>query len=242
MVASQTGFSIGDYITLDPSTKMQEVVQVVGFGSLILKSPLQYNHTAGAIIKKNPPTTTETTTTPAPVLAHRSSSVKDMASFMKDSKKLLYVLAIVVALIFCLVFVCCAIAHLGTKKKTRKRGKIDEIADREQMYDLEEPPGPTDSLINSSPYMEPETDRLTNASGSVYMDAASLPHTSVGTVPSSSDHFSVGTLVPSHQTIPPLVPSFRVPPAVPPRVPMVQATRTGYTSVSLRQPGSLRIG
>jgi len=212
MVADQAGFSVGDFVTLDPSTKIEEVVQIVGFGSLILKNKLQHGHAAGAVIKKNLPVTISTT--PMPV--------------DNSNKKLPYIIAIVVALIFCVVFILCAIAHLGKKRKTRKRG-IDEIADREKMYDMEEPPGPTDSLIKSSPYMDPPTDSYTNGSGSVYMAVDAAP-------------ISLPPLIPSHMTIPPLVPSFRLPPLVPPRMPMVHATNMGYTTVGLQPTASLRLG
>jgi len=49
-VLSNAGFDIGVDIVIDAGTPIEEYNKVIGFGSLILASPLQYDHGAGAII------------------------------------------------------------------------------------------------------------------------------------------------------------------------------------------------
>jgi len=49
-VVSNAGFDIGVDIVIDAGTPIEEHNKVVGFGSLILASPLQYDHGTGAVI------------------------------------------------------------------------------------------------------------------------------------------------------------------------------------------------
>jgi pimeloyl-ACP methyl ester carboxylesterase len=57
-------FSIGDFIRINPGMPNQEENQVVGFGSIILASPLQFDHEAGEpiVIVGSGPTSTSTAT------------------------------------------------------------------------------------------------------------------------------------------------------------------------------------
>jgi len=49
-VADTEGFVLGQTILIEPGTKIQEANVIVGFGSLRLKSPLQFDHAVGAIV------------------------------------------------------------------------------------------------------------------------------------------------------------------------------------------------
>jgi hypothetical protein len=49
-VQSTTGFYVGEDIVIDAGTAIEEYNKVVSFGSLILASPLKYDHGPGAII------------------------------------------------------------------------------------------------------------------------------------------------------------------------------------------------
>jgi hypothetical protein len=49
-VTSNTGFSTGQDIVIDAGTAIEEYNKIVSFGSLILASPLQYDHGTGAIV------------------------------------------------------------------------------------------------------------------------------------------------------------------------------------------------
>jgi len=50
--SDQQIFSEGDSIVIDPGTEIEETNQILSFGSLVLKDPLQYDHGADAIISK----------------------------------------------------------------------------------------------------------------------------------------------------------------------------------------------
>jgi hypothetical protein len=52
-VASQAGFEVGQMIQIDEGPQ-QEVNEITGFGSLVLKHPLQHPHPAGTLIKALP--------------------------------------------------------------------------------------------------------------------------------------------------------------------------------------------
>jgi hypothetical protein len=62
-VASTAGFNIGQGIRIDPDTPMQEVNEVIGYGSLIIKHPLAYEHHPGARIEALPQANTTTDST-----------------------------------------------------------------------------------------------------------------------------------------------------------------------------------
>merc|ERR1719197_684859 len=47
---SNSGFEIGEDIVIDAGTPVQEFNRIVGFGSLILESPLKFDHSAGALV------------------------------------------------------------------------------------------------------------------------------------------------------------------------------------------------
>ena len=49
-VASINGFNIGDQITINPGGENEETNTITGFGSILIQSPLQFNHFAGEII------------------------------------------------------------------------------------------------------------------------------------------------------------------------------------------------
>ncbi|AFH47897.1 PKD repeat protein [Ignavibacterium album JCM 16511] len=54
-VVSIVGFSIGDSIIINPGGPNEEMNKILGFGSIHLQSPLQYDHFAGeSVIKLNP--------------------------------------------------------------------------------------------------------------------------------------------------------------------------------------------
>ena len=46
-VASTDGFNVGDTIIINPGGSNEETNQIIGFGSFILDSPLQFDHEAG---------------------------------------------------------------------------------------------------------------------------------------------------------------------------------------------------
>merc|ERR1712232_277527 len=49
-VASTDGFIVGRSIVIEPGTRVQEGNIVVGFGSLRLQSPLQFDHAVNAVV------------------------------------------------------------------------------------------------------------------------------------------------------------------------------------------------
>lgn len=51
---NQAGFTVGSNVVLDVGTPVEEVNQVVGFGSLVLKTPLKFNHNNGAKVATVP--------------------------------------------------------------------------------------------------------------------------------------------------------------------------------------------
>lgn len=50
-VLSNEGFSIGDVIKINPGGQNEETNTIIGFGSLLLQAPLQFNHFAGEMIE-----------------------------------------------------------------------------------------------------------------------------------------------------------------------------------------------
>ncbi len=57
-VASNEGFSIGDYIIVNPNGLNEELNRITDFGSFILEVPLTYEHFVGeAVIETIEPTT-----------------------------------------------------------------------------------------------------------------------------------------------------------------------------------------
>jgi len=53
-VESHAGFSVGDKIIIDAGTKKEEKNEIVGFGSILLKTPLKFDHNAGVTISVLP--------------------------------------------------------------------------------------------------------------------------------------------------------------------------------------------
>ena len=51
-VTNQIEFNVGNFIVIDPETSIEEHRTVVDIGSLILDSPLNYTHKAGAIVRQ----------------------------------------------------------------------------------------------------------------------------------------------------------------------------------------------
>jgi len=49
-VESHAGFEVGQEVVIDEGTQVEEVNEVVGFGSLLLKHPLKYHHGVGAAV------------------------------------------------------------------------------------------------------------------------------------------------------------------------------------------------
>jgi len=49
-VVSSAGFSIGDKIVIDAGTPIEEYNTIIGFGSLVLATPLKYDHAPGTIV------------------------------------------------------------------------------------------------------------------------------------------------------------------------------------------------
>jgi hypothetical protein len=55
-VASNSGLTVGDRILINPGMPNEEENQVAGFGSILLASPLQFDHQAGEpVVKISPP-------------------------------------------------------------------------------------------------------------------------------------------------------------------------------------------
>ena len=55
-VASTEGFSVGDNIVINPDGENEETNTITGFGSILLQTPLQFNHQAGELILYLSPT------------------------------------------------------------------------------------------------------------------------------------------------------------------------------------------
>lgn len=62
-IVSNAGFSIGVRIVIDAGTEMEEFNRIVGFGSLVLETPLKYNHGPGALVNVAAEATTGATAT-----------------------------------------------------------------------------------------------------------------------------------------------------------------------------------
>merc|ERR1719487_1555343 len=60
-VRSQDGFKIGDIIVIDKGTPIEEWNKVVGYGSLLLESPLRFDHAANALVGVDSAVTSGTT-------------------------------------------------------------------------------------------------------------------------------------------------------------------------------------
>lgn len=74
-VADHAGFAVGDKIIIEPSTSRQEAAVVSGYGSLVISTPLHYNHPAGASVFSVTTTTPGVTVTPASGAATTTPSV-----------------------------------------------------------------------------------------------------------------------------------------------------------------------
>jgi hypothetical protein len=73
-VAANTGFMIGHKVKIAPGTDKEEANEIVGFGSLLLKEPLQFSHDAGVTISV---ITSEATTTTTTILAGESKCMSE---------------------------------------------------------------------------------------------------------------------------------------------------------------------
>lgn len=58
-VANTNGFSVGDDILINPGKANEEVNRITGFGSILLETPLQYDHQAGEIVMTANPSDVE---------------------------------------------------------------------------------------------------------------------------------------------------------------------------------------
>ncbi len=70
-VASTTGFNVGDRIRINPGGANEEDNEIAGFGSVLLSSPLEFDHAAGELvieISGSPSPAPTPTPTPAPGL------------------------------------------------------------------------------------------------------------------------------------------------------------------------------
>jgi len=65
-VSSSTGFNIGDNIKINPGGVNEEDNVITGFGSMLLQSPLQYDHFIGEIVLNLNPTSVEQTNSDVP--------------------------------------------------------------------------------------------------------------------------------------------------------------------------------
>ncbi|MFC2088997.1 T9SS type A sorting domain-containing protein, partial [Calditrichota bacterium] len=65
-VTSTAGFSVGDNIVINPGGENEEANTITGFGSLLLQTPLQFNHLAGELIEKLDPTSININSTSFP--------------------------------------------------------------------------------------------------------------------------------------------------------------------------------
>merc|ERR1712216_570337 len=72
-VQNQECFSIGEDLILDAGTEFQEVGEIAAFGSLVLKNPLQFPHSAGASVRATPPIIINATAPARSSLSQRSS-------------------------------------------------------------------------------------------------------------------------------------------------------------------------
>lgn len=53
-VSDQSGFAVGDAIVINPGGANEETKIIAGFGSILLASPLEFDHTTGEPIQKVP--------------------------------------------------------------------------------------------------------------------------------------------------------------------------------------------
>jgi hypothetical protein len=74
VVVDTLGFAAGDIIIIEPKTSRQESNTVTGFGSMLLATPLHYNHPAGAAIYSQTTTSPGVTVTPAAGVATTTPS------------------------------------------------------------------------------------------------------------------------------------------------------------------------
>jgi hypothetical protein len=79
---SNSGFTIGQRIVIDAGTAIEEYNNIIGFGSLILETPLKYDHGPGAVIS----TAAALTPTDVPIGVTGSSATLDPAGFLQTTK------------------------------------------------------------------------------------------------------------------------------------------------------------
>ena len=73
-VIDQTEFAKGNTIVIDRGTNIEEFNEVVGFGSLLLKNPLQYDHSIHALVEILVSPTPTPTESPSVVCATLTSA------------------------------------------------------------------------------------------------------------------------------------------------------------------------
>ena len=66
-VASTNGFNIGDNIKINPGGPNEETNTIIGFGSMLIQTPLQFDHSAGEIVLNLTPTSIEENNSSVPL-------------------------------------------------------------------------------------------------------------------------------------------------------------------------------
>jgi len=144
-VASMAGFTIGRKVIIEGGSANEEVGTISAFGSLILAQPLQKSHPKGATIVEQIEQEASATT-----------KAPDTTGTLTEQQKRHLVVSGISVIVLCL---CCCVFGLAfcsvLGKKKRRTGQFDKAQGDDRMYaNLEEPPGPTDSLMMASPYKD----------------------------------------------------------------------------------------
>jgi len=131
-VADQAGFVVGNHVVIDAGTNVQEVNQVVGFGSSLLREPLKFPHGVAATVSTIPKAkaaalNAKAATPPARVAKLRGNVADtDFSSGLAQST----VITIAGALVACGILAVCiaCLAHYGPKKKMKRKAVPQETA------------------------------------------------------------------------------------------------------------------
>lgn len=116
-------------------TTVEEQRTITAFGSLVLDSPLAYAHAAGALI----------------TMPRAAAPVPAPPNYGFEAKHWAFLVIVLVAIGCCI----CCVGFVGVFAFAKQRNKtraFDKMQAEDRMYDMEEPIGPTESLIMSSPY------------------------------------------------------------------------------------------
>jgi hypothetical protein len=104
VVEKQASFAIGQTIEIDPGRKNEETAEVVEFGSLVLKKPLQHKHLKNAIVRGLPivTTTPKATQTMTPASKFARDEAQQQVAGVPNLLLMvgLFVSAAVIALVF----------------------------------------------------------------------------------------------------------------------------------------------